>query len=251
MSLLRRGIISSGKLGGAVVTEFNTFRYDENSDMVTIPVVAANDLTGDQTWVSWFWMDNIADSMYMLTKGGTDANVWRAPWLGSVTGDGKVRANLYPTIGSNSGLIIVTTTNSFNAGAWNLVSLTLDTTANEMTVRLNGVSTTATYSVNVGSATGLDWLIGRRSTTIPDGSLARQMIFDRVLSNSEIDSLSPTGNVPNYLTIPTVITDDCVGAWECSGKDATGADLSGTSNGVVSGTIGVDGEVITYENFVV
>ena len=129
--------------------------------------------------------------------------------------------------------------------------MTLDTTANELSVTLNGNKETVACTVSNGSSIPYGWTIGRRGTKLPELlGITMPMLFNEVLSDAENAILLGAGNPVIFDTLPTSIKDKCVGAWELSSNDNSAVDLTGISNGTKENGVTSDGQGATFKPYV-
>lgn len=246
--LLRRSIIwSANKLPPE--GQYNTFGFDGTDDYIDFGNDASLQLTNNITvsvWVktpSTIAIENIVgkyDSatnqrshLLQLYSGG------RFRLLVSKTGG----TNIYEVFGT-SGTIVADTTY--------FVTYTI---ANQtMKIFVNGAlhatgsplpssgifNSSATFKLGRETNSGTDW----------SGDAANLLVFNRVLSDSEILNLYNSGEIPYYETLPTSLTSGNVLASELSSRDDSANDLSGNgNNGTKNGGVSANGSLQTFASY--
>ena len=225
---------------GPVCAFLDSFLFNAAADKVSVPVVAANNLQGDYTWACWVYT-GVNVSQYMLYAHDGAASV-RGSYMGLI--GSKVQATVFPTAGSNAGVVTIdSATIVFNT--WYLAIARLDTSAQTLSMTLNGVTTSIACTVTNDDASPYAWAIGARSGT-PNHNLTMPMIFNRTLTDPECAILLGAGSPVYFETLPSSITDDCVGAWELSSRDNSCVDLTGTSNGTAENGVTSDGQSVEF-----
>jgi len=179
------------KYGGSVDFDGSNdnIKFGNNTDW--------NFLHNGGSWTVSFWMkpDNTSDRMVFNTNATTNTNIG----IQSILTSGNLRTR----IGNGSGDWVTVTKSSFSVNTWYFVVITFDGTT--LSVKSSAYAgslssaTTGTASGSPSSANSLDEMtLGSASdsnTTYPfDGHLTMFMIWDRVLTSTEINTLHGSGS---------------------------------------------------------
>ena len=145
---------------------------------------------------------------------------------------------------------------TLNINQWYHVVGVYNSTEQEAYLYVDGVKVKS-YTGITGSAsyTGITTLtIGNRvhgndPTEWFNGGVAQPMVFDRVLTSSEIIALYNKNAPLPYSQVQSTVTNDCVLAYELTSNDSSLTDLSGNgNNGTASGGVTSNGSEIDWGN---
>jgi hypothetical protein len=248
-------IMSSGALltrsgEGPVEASYNTFGFDGSSESVSATISGGLGDSTNSTFTQsvWFNADLVPSWTHVIVVDDTGTN---GNWIGvRLDNSTTIKANLY------NGTTNEDVTGSFTTGSLVNATITYDYNTGNMELFVNGSSQgTITTTGSFSNLTRLN--LGRTSPSRSgglinwyDGSLANAMVWNRVLSNSEISNLYNAGKIPYYETLPASLTSGNVLALELSSRDDSANDLSGNgNNGTKNGGVSADGSTQTFASY--
>jgi hypothetical protein len=202
-----------------------------------------NFLHNGGSWTVSFWIkpDNTSDRMVFNTNGTTNTNIG----IQSILTSGNLRTR----IGNGSGDWVTVTKSSFSVGTWYFVVITFDGTTLSVKSSTYGGSlssaTTGTASGSPSSANSLDEMtLGSASdsnTTYPfDGHMNVFMIWDRVLTSAEINTLYGGGTGSTSYSQSGLVLRTCL--------QITGESLQWFDNQVVKPTNVQDNSILVEKD---
>ena len=202
-----------------------------------------NFLHNGGSWTVSFWIkpDNTSDRMVFNTNGTTNTNIG----IQSILTSGNLRTR----IGNGSGDWVTVTKSSFSVDTWYFVVITFDGTTLSVKSSTYGGSlssaTTGTASGSPSSANSLDEMtLGSASdsnTTYPfDGHLTMFMIWDRVLTSAEINTLHGSGSGSTSYSESGLVLRTCL--------QITGESLQWFDNQVVKPTNVQDNSILVEKD---
>lgn len=167
-------VFATGKFGKGLDLETTS------SQKATIASAPNLNITGSQTWACWFKPESIGANHFLMSKR-TGANH-----------DLYVESDGGPTfyLAGLTTNIFINHSSNMSAGTWYFVVGRYNSATNELAIFLNGVKETVTASGSATGATG-EFAIGVDSggTTYADGIIDDAYIFNRALSDTEVNDL--------------------------------------------------------------
>lgn len=246
MSLMSRGIISSGKLGGAappITAIYDSFGYD-NTDYVEVTGNPAElQITGNITVALWV-KDSVANKIFFSKY--SFSNNQRSWNLRSESG-------VYKFFVSSDGTstTVVSSTTVSNTDTWKHLVGVYDGTdihmyvngALENSTAYNSGLHNSTTNVIIGDYGGPN--IGGGSMV---GSATQSLVFNSALSPSEVSSLYAVGDtVVTFAAIPVGVRNKLTMAYAMNSNDDSLDDLSVNSNaGTAQNSATADGDTQNY-----
>ena len=186
--------------GDAISNNTNSIRgnysdFDGLNDNVNLGDIL-NDLNNDVSFSFWV-KKNDTDNFPILVTDNNPSNSgsYFGFWI-SILSDNTISSNLGNGAGAGgTNRRTFTTTNSISENTWNHILVTYNSTNNNFNIFLNTENLTGTYSGNSAafvSQNSFDFILGFRQRFGPNyanGSIDEVMVFNRILSEHEINSL--------------------------------------------------------------
>ena len=237
--MIRKGIVSSGKLGGgAPSNDFNTLRLNGSTQFVDHGNDSSLQLTSEYTMGCWFktpsiattqsliskWVSNQGYSMYLFSS-----QIWaQADGVGISNGVALSSNTLYHFVTSFDGATL--------------------------RVYINGAEINSLAHTGLTDS-GTNLLVGNdQGSNFADGDIAVPFVCNRALSSGEISTIynSGPGQVLQTWEFPQAVKDSLVMASPYNTGAATGRRLEGydgrENDGTDTASPGFTGDTLTFAN---
>ncbi|MBS1793246.1 MAG: carboxypeptidase regulatory-like domain-containing protein [Acidobacteria bacterium] len=238
---------ADGSLSGALFAaglKNQAFDLDGIDDAFIVPHNDNQNISGSFSAEAWIYPRTFTNTFpYILNKfNGTNR------WLMAVTNSPPYQNSLHVNIDDNS---FFTPNNSIALGRWSHIAFTYNAVNGTIKLFVNGipltVTTAATHLTTSGSSAfyiGNEAGNGRQF----DGLIDEVKIYNRELTETEIQAVVNAGNAGNCSPTATVSPAGLVGWW---GGDGNANDYVGTNNGSLQNgagfTIGKVGQSFSFD----